>query len=89
MLETALLGAIGAALSIGVSAALAALISMIGMPTPPPPNAESGFTAAIQIVPTVLQAAFALGMLASIGDALLPARHLARIPVVEALRRAT
>jgi putative ABC transport system permease protein len=66
---------------------LAVIISMIGIPMPPPPNSESGFTAAIRIVPIILAAAFALGILASIGASLLPARHLARIPVVEALRR--
>jgi putative ABC transport system permease protein len=60
---------------------------MIGIPMPPPPNFESGFTAAIQIVPMILAAAFGLGILASIAAALLPARHLARIAVVEALRR--
>ena len=87
MLETALLGAIGSALGIAVGAALALVISAIGIPMPPPPNSESGFTAAIRIVPTILAAAFALGIFASIGASLLPARHLARIPVVEALRR--
>jgi putative ABC transport system permease protein len=89
VLETALLGAIGAALGVVVGSALAAVISAIGIPMPPPPNSEGGFTAAIQIVPTILAAAFALGILASIGASLLPARHLARIPVVEALRRGT
>ena len=87
MLETALLGAIGSALGIAVGAALALVISAIGIPMPPPPNSESGFTAAIRIVPMILVAALALGILASIGASLLPARHLARIPVVEALRR--
>jgi len=87
VLETALLGAIGAALGVAVGAALALVISAIGIPMPPPPNSESGFTAAIRIVPVILAAAFALGIFASIGASLLPARHLARIPVVEALRR--
>ena len=87
VLETALLGAIGSALGIAVGAALALVISAIGIPMPPPPNSESGFTAAIRIVPVILAAAFALGIFASIGASLLPARHLARIPVVEALRR--
>lgn len=87
VLETALLGAIGATIGVVVGAALAAVISAIGIPMPPPPNSESGFTAAIQIVPAILATAFALGILASIGASLLPARHLARIPVVEALRR--
>jgi len=87
VLETALLGAIGATIGVVVGAAFAAVISAIGIPMPPPPNSESGFTAAIRIVPSILAAAFALGILASIGASLLPARHLARIPVVEALRR--
>jgi putative ABC transport system permease protein len=87
VLETALLGAVGAAIGVAVGAALAAVISAIGIPMPPPPNSESGFTAAIQIVPTILAAAFAVGILGSIGAALLPARHLARTPVAEALRR--
>jgi putative ABC transport system permease protein len=87
VLETALLGAIGAAMGVVVGMAAAVVISMIGIPMPPPPNSESGFTGTIQIVPMILAAAFTLGLLASIGAALLPARHLARIPVVDALRR--
>jgi putative ABC transport system permease protein len=87
VLETALLGAIGAAMGVVLGVAVAAVISMVGIPMPPPPNSESGFTGGIQIVPTILATAFALGLLASIGAALLPARQLARIPVVEALRR--
>jgi putative ABC transport system permease protein len=87
VLETALLGAIGAAVGVAVGSALAVVISAIGIPMPPPPNSESGFTAAIRIVPTILAGAFALGTLASVAASLLPARHLARIPVVEALRQ--
>jgi putative ABC transport system permease protein len=87
VLETALLGAIGAVIGVAFGAALAGVISAIGIPMPPPPNSESGFTAAIQIVPGILATAFAVGLLGSIGASLLPARHLARIPVAEALRR--
>jgi putative ABC transport system permease protein len=86
LLETALLGAIGAALGVAVGVALAVVISAIGIPMPPPPNSEAGFTAAIRVVPAVLAGAFAVGLLASIVAALLPARRLARIPVVDALR---
>jgi putative ABC transport system permease protein len=86
LLETALLGAMGAALGITVGTLLALAASAIGIPMPPPPNSESGFTAAIRVVPMALVAAFFSGLLASIGAALLPARRLARTPVVEALR---
>ena len=88
VLETALLGMIGAALGVAAGSILAWIISAIGIPMPPPPNSESGFIASVQVVPKVLAAAFGLGFIASIGAALLPARRLARIPVVEALRRA-
>jgi putative ABC transport system permease protein len=86
MLETALLGAIGAALGVAAGAVLAAIISAIGIPMPPPPNSESGFIASIRIVPAVLAAALTLGFLATVLAALLPARRIARIPVVDALR---
>src|SRR5204863_9093901 len=88
MLETALMGVIGAALGVIAGILLALAISAIGIPMPPPPNSESGFTATIQIVPTVMAGAFVLGFVASVGAALIPARRLARIAVVEALRRA-
>jgi len=87
VLETAVLGVAGAAVGIAAGVLLAVLISLVGISMPPPPNSESGFTAAIRIVPSVVAGAFLLGVVASIVAALLPARHLARIPVVEALRR--
>ena len=88
MLETALLGAIGAALGVIAGSVLALAVSAIGIPMPPPPNSESGFTATIRIVPAVIAGAFALGFGASVAAAIVPARRLARIAVAEALRRA-
>jgi putative ABC transport system permease protein len=87
MLEMALMGAAGAALGIALGAFIALVVSAYGISMPPPPNSESGFTAAIRVVPLVLVAAFSLGLIASVAAALLPARRLARIPIVEALRR--
>ncbi|MEO8567182.1 MAG: ABC transporter permease, partial [Betaproteobacteria bacterium] len=66
MLETALLGAIGATLGVAAGAILASVISAVGIPMPPPPNSESGFVATIRIVPAVLAAALALGFLATV-----------------------
>jgi putative ABC transport system permease protein len=86
MLETVILGAAGATLGMVVGATLAAVISAIGIPMPPPPNSESGFVATIRIVPTVLAAALALGFVAAVVAALVPARRIAGIPVVDALR---
>ena len=86
VLETALLGVIGSALGIMVGALMAVGVSAIGIPMPPPPNSESGFVAGIRVVPSILVVAFLSGLLASIGAGLLPARRVARMPLVEALR---
>jgi putative ABC transport system permease protein len=87
VVETAVLGVIGAALGVVAGIILALVISAIGIPMSPPPNSESGFTAGIRVVPWVIAVAFASGVIATIGASLLPARHLARLPVVDALRR--
>ena len=55
---------------------------------PPAPNSESGLIATIRVVPSVVAAAFSLGVVAAVVASLLPARKVARIPVVEALRQA-
>jgi putative ABC transport system permease protein len=87
LVETTLLGVLGALLGVAIGVVLAWVISAIGIPMSPPPNSESGFTAGIRVVPWVIGAAFVSGMAACVIAALLPARHLARIPVVDALRR--
>lgn len=84
-LESAALGLAGAL--IGVAAAIVAgmLISWIGIPMPPPPNAEAGFTARILLAPGALAAAAALGVVSAVLGALLPSLRAARMPVVTAL----
>jgi putative ABC transport system permease protein len=87
VLETSLLGAVGAVLGVVLGISLALAISAIGIPMPPPPNSEAGFLAGIRIVPLTVLTALALGVLSSIAASLLPARKVARMPVVESLRR--
>lgn len=85
--ECVLLGLIGASLGalIGVVAAIA--ISAVGIPMPPPPGANLGYTAAIRLVPSVIGSAFAVGWSATVLASLPPAWRVSRIPVVEALRQ--
>jgi len=86
MTESALLGSIGAALGVALGVALALAISAVGIPMPPPPNGNLGYTATIRIVPSVLAMAFAVGFAATTLAALLPAYRASRTPVADALR---
>lgn len=85
--ESFLLGIIGSSLGVGAGILLALAISAIGIPMPPPPNADLGYIAQIQIVPSVLLMAFIIGLSATVLASSLPARHVSRIKVVDALRQ--
>jgi putative ABC transport system permease protein len=85
--ENVLLGLVGALAGVAVGCALAAAISAIGIPMPPPPNSNSGYTAHIQIVPAVVTSAFLIGFLAALLAAVVPARRASRVPIAQALRQ--
>ena len=87
ILENSLLGFFGALLGVVLGVLVAWGISAIGIPMPPPPNSNIGYTAYIRIVPNVLMIAFLIGFAATILSSLLAARGAARIPVVDALRQ--
>ena len=84
--ENTLLGLLGSLLGVITGFALAALISHIGLPMPPPPGSNTGYTASIRMVPWVFALAAITGVLAASLAAILPGRRAARLPVVEALR---
>lgn len=84
--ESALLGLVSALVGVVVGVALALAISAIGIPMPPVPNANLGYTAQIKIIPSVLVMAYLVGFSATILGAVLPAARVSRTPVLEALR---
>ena len=84
--ENLLLGLLGSTLGVLIGILLAALISAIGIPMPPPPNANLTYTARIQVNPGNVLVAFFIGVLAPTLAALWPARRVSRTSVVEALR---
>ncbi len=85
--ENVLLGLFGAVLGMVLGCVAAWLISAIGIPMPPPPNANIGYTAYIRLVPVDVFTAGAIGFVATCLAAILPARKVSRMPVVDALRQ--
>ena len=86
--ECAMLGFLGGLIGVTLGILLALGISSIGISMPPPPNTDVGYVALIRIVPTVLAAAFAVGILSATLAGVAPALRVARTMPVEALRRA-
>ena len=85
--ESVLLGLFGALLGMLLGCAGALGISAIGIPMPPPPNANIGYTAYIRLVPFDVLTAGGIGFAATCLAALLPARRASRMPIVDALRQ--
>jgi len=87
IMENLLLGVIGSGCGVLVGMLLAWGISAVGIPMPPPPNSNAGYTASIRIVPWVVLSSFLVGLVGTLAAAIIPARKAAQLPVVEALRR--
>lgn len=85
--ENTLLGILGATLGVVVGILLALAISAVGIPMPPPPNANVGYTAYIRIEALTVMTAFLIGLVATAVAALFPARRVSTTPVVDALRQ--
>ena len=87
VLESALVGLGGALAGVVLGVIAALIISAIGIPMPPPPNANVGYTAFIRVVPGTLAGAFLVGFVATVLASLFPAYKVSRLPVVDALRQ--
>ena len=61
-------------------------ISAIGIPMPPPPNANLGYTAMIRLVPSSVLIAGLIGFAAAVLATIMPAKRAAKLDIVEALR---
>lgn len=85
--ESAIVGVGGGLLGLAVGSLLGLIISAIGIPMPPPPNANLGYTASIRLVPQILLWAFSVGFVATVVATILPASRITRTPVVDALRQ--
>jgi len=87
VLESALLGAIGALFGLILGNSLALLISAIGIPMPPPPNSDIAYIALVRVsLPLSLLAAL-IGFLAPLLASLRPAHRAASQDISYALRQ--
>lgn len=89
MIENTLLGIGGCILGVAVGIGAANLISQIGIPMPPPPNADLGYTAYIRVTPTAVAGAALIGLIATVLASLVPAIRVARMHIATALRQMT
>ncbi len=84
--ENVFVGLMGSLFGVVLGILFASLINVLQLPMPPPPNSNSGYAAGILLQPGIVLAAFIVGCIATPLTALLPARRIARVPVVDALR---
>ncbi len=85
-IEGLVLGVIGGGLGVAAGFGLGELISAIGIPMPPPPGMEEGYTGEIRVTAGVLAQAFAIAFVTTATAGLYPAWKASRLQVVDALR---
>jgi putative ABC transport system permease protein len=86
MLESLCLGTLGALIGMALGCLAALGISAIGIPMPPPPNANLGYTALIRLESASVLTAGAIGFVAAVLATIMPARKASQLDIVEALR---
>ncbi|SCX39319.1 FtsX-like permease family protein [Nitrosospira sp. Nsp1] len=85
-IEGLVLGLAGASLGLAIGYGLAELISAIGIPMPPPPGMEEGYTGQIRVTSSVLMNAFLIAFVTPVLAGLYPAWKASRLPIIDALR---
>jgi putative ABC transport system permease protein len=88
LLESLLVGVVGGLLGLALGMALAKLISIVGIPMPPPPGMARGFTGQIRVTWGLAGDAVALALATTLLAGLYPAWKASRMIIVDALRHA-
>lgn len=86
LVEGAMLGMLGGLAGLVLGTLLAALLSYVGIPMPPPPGQSWGFMAEVMVSPRLAVEAFTLATVSALLASVFPARKASRMVIVDALR---
>jgi putative ABC transport system permease protein len=86
ILQGFLLGVIGGIIGLLIGFALAQVISYFGIPMPPPPGRDTGYSAEILLTPRLAFWGAVVAVLPATLASLYPAWKASRLPIVDALR---
>lgn len=84
--EGALLGIIGGMIGCVIGVILAVIISNIGIPMPPPPGMDTGYTGEIMMTWRLVAGALAIAVSTTLAGSFYPAWKASRMVIVDALR---
>lgn len=86
VLQGFLLGLAGGILGLAIGYVLAQIISHFGIPMPPPPGRDAGYSAKILLTPRLAMWSAILALVPATLASLYPAWKASRLPIVDALR---
>lgn len=86
LIEGVMIGGIGGVVGVLLGYGLALLLSAIGIPMPPPPGMDTGFTAEIRVTALLALDALTLAFLTTLIASVMPAWKASRMNTVDALR---
>lgn len=86
IIEGTLIGSIGGVFGIFLGIGIAEIISVVGIPMPPAPGMDTGFTAQILITSRLAVDAFVLAIVTTLIASAMPAWRASRMNIVDALR---
>lgn len=87
MSEGVMLGLVGGGLGVVIGCVLALAISAVGIPLPPPPGMEQGFSGEIRLTFGIVAKALAIAVASAFVSSLYPAWRASRMNIVDALRQ--
>ncbi len=87
MSEGVMLGVVGGGLGVVIGCVLALAISAVGIPLPPPPGMEQGFSGEIRLTFGIVARALGIAVASAFVSSLYPAWRASRMNIVDALRQ--